>query len=107
MRFTSTRNRREVAGAPNRFESGPGMPDLRMVVSRMCQSRGVCTASACNAVARNSYHVKGMAVDIMMKSRSVRDISRAGLSLRAGGVGRYSHSGFVHFDSGPVRRWGT
>jgi uncharacterized protein YcbK (DUF882 family) len=59
------------------------------------------------AVARNSYHVKGMAVDIMMKSRSVRDISRAGLSLRAGGVGRYSHSGFVHFDSGPVRRWGT
>jgi len=58
------------------------------------------------AVARNSYHIKGMAVDIAMRTRSVRQISRAGLSLGAGGVGRYSRSHFVHLDSGPVRRWG-
>ncbi len=57
-------------------------------------------------VARNSYHIKGMAVDIAMKTRSVRQISRAGLALGAGGVGRYSRSQFVHLDSGPVRRWG-
>ena len=37
------------------------------------------------AVAKNSYHIKGMAVDIAMKTRSVRQISRAGLSLGAGG----------------------
>jgi len=61
------------------------------------QSRGV---------AKNSYHIKGMAVDIAMKTRSVRQISRAGLSLGAGGVGRYSRSQFVHLDSGPVRKWG-
>ena len=58
------------------------------------------------AVATNSYHIKGMAVDIAMRTRSVRQISRAGLSLGAGGVGRYSRSHFVHLDSGPVRRWG-
>jgi len=58
------------------------------------------------AVAKNSYHIKGMAVDIAMRTRSVRQISRAGLSLGAGGVGRYSRSHFVHLDSGPVRRWG-
>jgi uncharacterized protein YcbK (DUF882 family) len=57
-------------------------------------------------VAKNSYHIKGMAVDIAMKSRSVRQISSAGLSLHAGGVGRYSRSDFVHLDSGPVRKWG-
>ncbi|MHA1529735.1 MAG: YcbK family protein [Alphaproteobacteria bacterium] len=57
-------------------------------------------------VARNSYHIKGMAVDIAMKTRSVRQISRAGLLLGAGGVGRYSRSQFVHLDSGPVRKWG-
>jgi uncharacterized protein YcbK (DUF882 family) len=57
-------------------------------------------------VARNSYHIKGMAVDIALKTRSVRQISRAGLSLGAGGVGRYSRSQFVHLDSGPVRDWG-
>ncbi len=59
------------------------------------------------AVAANSYHIKGMAVDISMKTRSVRQISRAGLSLGAGGVGRYSRSQFVHLDSGPVRKWGS
>lgn len=58
------------------------------------------------AVASNSYHIKGMAVDIAMKSRSVSQISRAGEALGAGGVGKYSRSQFVHLDSGPVRNWG-
>jgi uncharacterized protein YcbK (DUF882 family) len=58
------------------------------------------------AVARKSYHIKGMAVDITMKSRSVRQVCGAGLSLNAGGVGKYTRSRFVHLDSGPVRDWG-
>ena len=58
-------------------------------------------------VAVNSYHIKGMAVDITMKSRSVRQICRAGLALHAGGVGRYTRSDFVHLDCGPVRKWGA
>lgn len=57
-------------------------------------------------VASNSYHIKGMAVDIAMKTRSVSQICRAGLALGAGGVGKYSRSQFVHLDSGPVRNWG-
>ncbi|WP_264759718.1 YcbK family protein [Thermohalobaculum sediminis] len=57
-------------------------------------------------VASNSYHMKGMAVDVTLKSRSVRQISGAGQSLKAGGVGKYSRSQFVHLDSGPVRDWG-
>ncbi len=58
------------------------------------------------AVARNSYHIQGMAVDVKMKTRSVRQISLAGHSLGAGGVGKYTRSMFVHLDSGPVRDWG-
>jgi uncharacterized protein YcbK (DUF882 family) len=58
-------------------------------------------------VAKNSYHIKGMAVDITLKSRSVAQIARAGLSLNAGGVGRYSRSDFVHLDCGPARTWGA
>ena len=57
-------------------------------------------------MAKKSYHIKGMAVDITMKTRSVRQVSRAGLSLGAGGVGKYTRSRFVHLDSGPVRDWG-
>ncbi|MEM9370036.1 MAG: DUF882 domain-containing protein [Pseudomonadota bacterium] len=57
-------------------------------------------------VARKSYHVRGMAADLKLKSRSVRQIARAGKALDAGGVGSYSRSQFVHLDSGPVRDWG-
>ena len=61
--------------------------------------------SRMTGVARNSYHCRGMAVDITMKSRSVRQISGAALSLHRGGVGRYTRSEFVHLDCGPVRNW--
>lgn len=57
-------------------------------------------------VARNSYHMRGMAVDVALKSRSVRQMARAGLALQRGGVGVYTRSSFVHLDSGPVRDWG-
>ncbi|MEO0428976.1 MAG: DUF882 domain-containing protein [Pseudomonadota bacterium] len=57
-------------------------------------------------VAKKSYHTRGMAVDIALKSRSVEQISGAGRALSAGGVGRYTRSKFVHLDSGPVRDWG-
>jgi uncharacterized protein YcbK (DUF882 family) len=57
-------------------------------------------------VARNSYHIKAMAADLHLRSRSVRQIAGAAQSLGAGGVGRYSRSDFVHMDSGPVRSWG-
>ncbi|MBY8974175.1 DUF882 domain-containing protein [Rhodobacteraceae bacterium NNCM2] len=58
------------------------------------------------AVARKSYHILGMATDLKLKTRSVRQIAAAGKSLKAGGVGTYSRSQFVHLDSGPVRDWG-
>lgn len=58
-------------------------------------------------VARNSYHLKGMAIDIAMKTRSVGQIANAGRKLNAGGVGRYTRASFVHLDSGPVRAWGS
>ena len=56
-------------------------------------------------VARNSYHVKGMAADLRMRSRSVNQIGRAAESCKSGGVGRYINSSFVHIDCGPLRRW--
>jgi uncharacterized protein YcbK (DUF882 family) len=57
-------------------------------------------------VAKNSYHLKGMAVDIACRSRSVAQVASAARSLGAGGVGRYSRSSFTHMDSGPRREWG-
>lgn len=57
-------------------------------------------------VAKNSLHMKGMAADLSLKSRSVSQVARAGIACNAGGVGKYSRSNFVHLDCGAVRAWG-
>jgi uncharacterized protein YcbK (DUF882 family) len=54
-------------------------------------------------VAKNSYHIKGMAADISIDGIATREIKRIAKSLRAGGVGSYDE--FVHLDVGPVRSW--
>ena len=57
-------------------------------------------------VARNSLHLRGQASDLRMQGRSVNQMARAAAACRAGGVGRYSGSNFVHMDCGDVRVWG-
>jgi uncharacterized protein YcbK (DUF882 family) len=62
--------------------------------------------SRSKGVAKNSLHMKGQAADLRLSSRSVSQMARAAQSCRAGGVGRYSRSNFVHMDCGVVRSWG-
>ncbi|MEM1387763.1 MAG: DUF882 domain-containing protein [Pseudomonadota bacterium] len=57
-------------------------------------------------VARNSLHMQGQAADLHMLSRSVHQMASAAEACRAGGVGRYTGSKFVHMDCGVVRSWG-
>ena len=56
-------------------------------------------------VARNSYHIKAMALDVRLPGGRVSEVCRAARALGAGGVGYYPRSNFVHIDSGPVRYW--
>ncbi|MCK0166442.1 DUF882 domain-containing protein [Jannaschia sp. S6380] len=62
--------------------------------------------SRSGGVARNSLHLQGQAADVRLSSRSVSQVARAAASCSAGGVGRYSRSGFTHVDCGKVRSWG-
>ena len=55
--------------------------------------------------ASHSYHMKAMAADVRLKSRSVKQISGAAFACNGGGVGIYNRSNFVHMDCGPVRSW--
>lgn len=56
-------------------------------------------------VAKKSFHMQGRAIDFRMEDFSTRRLRDIAKSLRAGGVGYYSRSNFVHIDSGDVRSW--
>lgn len=56
-------------------------------------------------VAKKSYHMKGQAIDFNLEGVPLSKVRRAALELGLGGVGYYPKSGFVHIDTGPVRRW--
>jgi uncharacterized protein YcbK (DUF882 family) len=58
-----------------------------------------------SGVAKKSYHMKGQAIDFRLKGVNLADIRDAAKDLKAGGVGFYPDSQFVHIDTGPVRSW--
>jgi uncharacterized protein YcbK (DUF882 family) len=62
-------------------------------------------ASMSDGVARQSYHTRGMAIDIRMPGTSLPKVYHTALNMRRGGVGYYPDSEFVHVDVGPVRTW--
>jgi len=58
-----------------------------------------------SGVAEHSQHLLGKAIDVRLRGLPTSDLYRIGLQLARGGVGYYRDSDFVHFDTGPVRRW--
>ncbi|MDD3799968.1 MAG: DUF882 domain-containing protein [Novosphingobium sp.] len=64
-------------------------------------------ASESRGVARNSFHIQGMALDIRLPDRNLRGIYDTAVGMKQGGVGYYRRSNFVHVDTGPVRTWGA
>lgn len=58
-----------------------------------------------HGVAKHSLHMVGKAIDIRLPDRALADVRNTALSMRAGGVGYYPKSDFVHVDVGRVRRW--
>jgi uncharacterized protein YcbK (DUF882 family) len=56
-------------------------------------------------VAENSLHIRGQAIDVRLTSAKTMALRDAAIALRAGGVGYYAKSNFVHIDTGAVRSW--
>ncbi len=57
------------------------------------------------AVAKNSLHLYGKAADIRLPDYGLKVLRRAAYELKAGGVGYYPRSNFIHVDVGRVRYW--
>jgi len=61
--------------------------------------------SKSSAVATRSLHMDGKAIDIRIPGRALSLLRKTALSMKAGGVGYYPSSNFVHVDVGRVRSW--
>jgi uncharacterized protein YcbK (DUF882 family) len=62
-------------------------------------------ASSSTGVAKKSLHMQGMAIDVRLPGLPLRHLRDAAKELKAGGVGYYPKSNFVHVDTGRVRYW--
>jgi uncharacterized protein YcbK (DUF882 family) len=82
------------SSAPFEVISGYRSPATNEALHR--KSRGV---------AAKSLHLEGRAIDVRLPDVPLADLRDAALSLKAGGVGYYAESRFVHLDTGRVRRW--
>ena len=61
--------------------------------------------SKSGGVAKRSLHMQGKAIDIRLPGHDLAKLRQAALSLKAGGVGYYPRSNFLHVDTGRVRHW--
>lgn len=56
-------------------------------------------------VDKDSFHTKGMAVDMKLPNVSKGTLAKYARSLNDGGVGDYRRINAIHVDSGPLRSW--
>lgn len=81
-------------------------PSFQIISAYRAPRTNAMRATENRGVAKNSFHIQGMALDIRLPGRDLRGIYKTAVSLNQGGVGFYRRSGFVHVDTGPIRTWG-
>lgn len=83
--------------------------DSRKPVQLISGYRSVATNNSMRqnrrGVAKHSYHTLGQAMDFHIEGISLSNVRKAALAMKAGGVGYYPSSNFVHIDTGPARHW--
>ena len=62
-------------------------------------------AARSSGVAKKSLHMEGRAIDIRIPGVPLARVHEAALEMKAGGVGFYPKSDFVHLDTGDLRNW--
>jgi len=101
------------------FPMDPRVVDIMAMIQRKAQTRnpleifsGYRSPKTNNrlrkntrGVAKNSFHMYGQALDLHIDNYSTRNLRNIAVGLRAGGVGYYPKSQFVHVDTGSVRSW--
>lgn len=56
-------------------------------------------------VAKRSLHMQGRAIDIRLCDCDLKRLRDQAIGMKAGGVGYYPKSNFIHVDTGRIRYW--
>jgi uncharacterized protein YcbK (DUF882 family) len=97
----------------------PRLFDLLYTLQHKVESRGTFSvisgyrspasnaklSSMSDGVAKRSLHMRGKAIDIRLPGVELKHLRQAALNMRAGGVGYYPRSNFIHVDTGRPRFW--
>lgn len=85
----------------------PGLATFDIVSGYRSPATNAMLRRHSKKVAKNSYHMKGCAVDIKFP-KHLRELKNLAVSYKKGGVGYYPKSGFVHVDiRDKPARWGA
>ena len=87
-----------------RLKLGATQPFQIISGYRSPETYAMMHARSCG-VAQNSQHMQGKASDIRVQGVELATLHKAAMSLKAGGVGLYPVSNFVHVDVAAVRHW--
>lgn len=80
--------------------------EIRLISAYRSPTRNGEMRSRNRRVARESYHMKGMAADIEVPGVSAKSVRDFAYFIYQGGIGYYRNRSFVHVDTGPRRTWG-
>jgi uncharacterized protein YcbK (DUF882 family) len=83
----------------------PNPAPLHVISGYRSPATNAMLAARSGNVARKSYHMYGMAIDVRVPGCPLERLRSAALELAGGGVGYYPRDDFVHLDVGPARAW--
>ncbi len=79
--------------------------EIQVLCGYRSPSTNAMLRSRSKAVAEQSQHVRGRAMDFFIPGVNLAELRAAGLRMQRGGVGFYPSNNFVHMDTGSVRMW--
>lgn len=79
--------------------------NLRKPININSGYRSPKTNAMTEGSAKNSYHMKGKAIDISIEGLDASLIGYFGVIMAKGGVGFYPTKHFIHLDTGDRRQW--
>ncbi len=80
-------------------------PRYEIISAYRSPATNAILAATTDGVSSKSLHMQGRAIDVRLGGYPTAELRDLALAKRAGGVGYYLASDFVHLDLGAVRSW--